>query len=72
MAVTPRVHDVAQQESLHIEERYPGYRADIVKALDDVIAHQMQTHQSTRREDVAKVVDTLGRSAVASENPGAY
>jgi len=66
MAVTPRIHDVAEQEVLAIKERYPGYRAALVKALDDVVVLQSQAHTSRRREDVTKVVDTLGRSAVAT------
>lgn len=65
MAVTPRIHDVAEQEALAIKERYPGYRLTLVKALDDVVALQSQAHTSRRREEVTKVVDTLGRSAVA-------
>ena len=67
MAVTPRVHDVAEQEVLAIEERYPGYRVEMVKALDEVIGHQSQTHASKRRDDVTKVVDALGRSAVVAK-----
>ena len=66
MAVTPRIHDVAEQEALAIEERYPGYRAALVKALDEVVGHQSQSHTSKRREDITKVVDALGRSAVVA------
>jgi lipase chaperone LimK len=65
MAVTPRVHGVAEQEALAVHERYPGYRAELVKALDDVIAQQAQAQTARRREDTTKVVDALGRSAVA-------
>jgi hypothetical protein len=70
MAVTPRIHGVAEQEVLTIEERYPGYRAALVKALDDVVALQSQAHTSKRRDDVTKVVDALGRSAVAAIGGG--
>jgi hypothetical protein len=66
MAVTPRIHDVAEQEVLANKERYPGYRAALVKALDEVVVLQSQAHTSRRREDVTKVVDALGRSAVAA------
>jgi antitoxin component of RelBE/YafQ-DinJ toxin-antitoxin module len=66
MAVTPRIHDVAEQEALAIEERYPGYRAALVKALDDVVGHQSQSHTSKRRDDITNVVDALGRSAVVA------
>ena len=64
MAVSPRIHAIAEQEASAIDERYPGYRAELVKALDEVVAYQSQTHQTHRREDVRKVVDALGRSAV--------
>ncbi|HVB44497.1 MAG TPA: hypothetical protein VNF47_17610 [Streptosporangiaceae bacterium] len=70
MAVTPRIHGVAEQEVLTIKERYPGYRAALVKALDDVVALQSQAHTSRRRDDVTKVVDALGRSAVAAIGGG--
>lgn len=70
MAVTPRIHGVAEQEVLGIEERYPGYRAALVKALDDVVVLQSQAHTSRRREEVTKVVDALGRSAVAAIGGG--
>jgi len=70
MAVTPRIHGVAEQEVLAIEERYPGYRAALVKALDDVVALQSQAHTGRRREEVTKVVDTLGRSAVVAIGGG--
>jgi hypothetical protein len=70
MAVTPRIHGVAEQEVLAIEERYTGYRAALVKALDDVVALQSQAHTSRRRDEVTKVVDALGRSAVAAMGGG--
>lgn len=64
MAVTPRIHTVAVEEVGTFTERYPGYRAALVKALDEVVAQQFQSHTPQRRGDVAKVVDALGRSAV--------
>jgi hypothetical protein len=70
MAVTPRIHGVAEQEALAIEERYPGYRAALVKALDDVVVLQPQAHTSRRRDEVTKVVDALGRAAVAAIGGG--
>ncbi|MET7400632.1 hypothetical protein ABZS66_44850 [Dactylosporangium sp. NPDC005572] len=70
MAVTPRIHDVAEQEVSAIEERYPGYRATLVKALDAVVVLQSQAHTSHRRDDVTKIVDTLGRSAVVAGGEG--
>ena len=70
MAVTPRIHGVAEQEVLAIKERYPGYRAALVKALDDVVALQSQAHTSRHRDEVTKVVDALGRSAVAAIGGG--
>lgn len=66
MAVTPRIHDVAEQEALVIEERYLGYRTALVKALDEVVGHQSQSHTGKRREDITKVVEALGRSAVVA------
>ena len=66
MAVTPRIREVAEQEALTLEDRYPGYRAALVKALDDVVALQSKVHVGQRREDVTKVVDALGRAAVAA------
>jgi hypothetical protein len=66
MAVTPRIHDVAKQEAAAFEERHPGYQVALVKALDDVIGHQAQPHLNKRREDVTKVVEALGLSAVVA------
>jgi hypothetical protein len=66
VAVSPRIHDVAEQEALAIEERYPGYRTALVKVLDEVVGYQSQSHISKRREDITKVVDSLGRSAVVT------
>lgn len=66
MAVTPRIHDVAQQEVLAAPERYPGYRAALVKALDEVVANQATAHTNQRREEVTKIVEALGRSAAAT------
>jgi hypothetical protein len=70
MAVTPRIHDVAEQEALNIEERYPGYRTALVKALDEVVGYQSQSHTSKRREDVTKVVEALGLSTVVAMGGG--
>jgi hypothetical protein len=70
MAVTPRIHDVSEQEALAIEERYPGYRAALVKTLDELVGHQSQPHTSKRREDITKVVDALGRSTVLAITGG--
>lgn len=67
MAVTPRIHDVAEQESADFEERYTGYRADLVTALDDVVVRQSIAHAGQRRDEVTKIVDALGRSAVVAE-----
>ncbi len=67
MAVTPRINDVAKQEVRAIEERYPGYRAALVKALDDVVGLQSKAHATQRREDVTKVVEVLSRSAVIAK-----
>lgn len=70
MAVTPRIHDVSEQEALAIEERYPGYRVALVKTLDEVVGHQSQPHTAKRREDITKVVDALGRSTVLAITGG--
>ena len=67
MAVTPRIHDVAEQEVLAVEERYPGYREALIKALDEVVANQSTTHTNQRREEVTKIVSSLGRSAVIAK-----
>lgn len=66
MAVTPRIREVAEQVALSFEDRYPGYRAALVKALDEVVAVQWKVHVGQRREDVTKFVDALGRAAVAA------
>lgn len=66
MAVTPRIHDVAEQEVLVVPERYPGYRAALVKALDEVVTEQSRAHTNQRREEVTKIVEKLGRSAVTA------
>lgn len=65
MAVTPRIHEVAAEEVRSIAERYPGYRDALVDALDQVVVHQSQAHQSQRRDDVTKVVEALGKAANA-------
>lgn len=67
MAVTPRIHDVAEREASAAKERYPGYRAALVKALDDVVARQSTAHTGQRRDEVTKIVEALGRSAVVAE-----
>jgi hypothetical protein len=67
MAVTPRIHDVAEQEVSTVEERYPGYQASLVKALGEVVVLQSQAHTNQRRDDVTKIVDALGRSAVVAK-----
>jgi hypothetical protein len=67
MAVTPRINDVAKQEVCAVKERYPGYRAALMKALDDVVGLQSKEHTTQRREEVTKVVEGLGRSAVIAK-----
>lgn len=68
MAITPRIHEVASEEARATEERYPGYRDALVKALDGVVVQQSQPHTNTRRDEVAKIVETLGRSAVLAND----
>jgi hypothetical protein len=67
MAITPRIHDVAEQEVSAVDERYPGYRDALVKALDDVVVLQSRAHTSQRRDEVTKIVDVLGRAAVVAK-----
>jgi hypothetical protein len=67
MAVTPRIHEVAEQEVCGFEERYPGYRDALVATLDKVVVHQSITYVNQRRDEVAKAVDALGRTAVVAK-----
>jgi hypothetical protein len=67
MAVTPRIHDVAQQEVQALPERYTGYHAALVKALDEVVAQQSTNHTNHRRDEVTKIVQSLGRSAISEK-----
>lgn len=56
-----RVAEVAGEQALLTDERYPGYRAEVVRSLVQVIAAQAEgLSERGRREKVTKVVEALG------------
>lgn len=58
---TKRIVEVAGNQALLREERYGGYRADLVRCLVDVIAAQSEGRsEKGRREKVANLVSALG------------
>jgi hypothetical protein len=62
-----RVVEVAGEQALLTDERYTGYRAEVVRSLVQVIAAQAEgLSERGRREKIGKVVEALGIK-VASE-----
>lgn len=56
-----RVAEVAGERALLVDERYAGYRAEVVRSLVQVLAVQSEgLSERGRRDKVAKVVDALG------------
>jgi len=64
---TRRIAEVAGEKAVTITVRAPGYRADLVRALVEVLQVQREgLSEKGRREKVGKVVEGLG-SRVAAE-----
>ena len=62
-----RIVEVAGEKALMITERVPGYRAQLVRGLIDVIQVQSEgLSDKGRRDKIGKVVEGLG-SRVAAE-----
>jgi len=62
-----RLVDVAGQQAMLIDEKRPGYRADLVRCLTEVIAVQAEGGSDRgRRDKVSRIVEALG-SKIAAE-----
>lgn len=60
MVMTRRIIDVAGQRVLDADERAPGYRADLVRALVQAIqAQDAEVSEKGRRDKIASTVDAL-------------
>lgn len=64
---------VLKAQCLALEERYPGYRVDVVMRLGAILKMAQKTATTNLRDEVAKELhdfgDTLGRKTTATEPP---
>jgi hypothetical protein len=64
---------VLKAQCLALEERYPGYRADVATRLRAILQMVRQTATTNVRDKVAAELqdfgDTLGRKTTATEPP---
>lgn len=61
-----RVLEVSRDKVLLIEERYAGYRAELIQALTAAILTQQEGLSENGRHDrVTRIVDALGGKVVA-------
>ncbi len=67
MMSSRRIVDVAGEKAVLAEERFDGYRADLVRTLVAVIQTQQEgLSEKGRRDKVSKIVESLG-SVVATK-----
>lgn len=58
---TRRVIEVAGEKAMLIDQRYAGYREDVIRGLAQVLAAQNEgLSEKGRRDRVSKIVDALG------------
>ena len=62
MLSTERIRDVAGQKAIDIEERYPGYRIDLVTRLVEILRKQGEgLNPRYRRTDVLAIVEAFAK-----------
>jgi hypothetical protein len=71
MTTTPRIAEVAREEVATIDERYAGYQEDLVAALSSLIQRQSHATDRQRQDQLHKVIDGIGRRAIALGRKGA-
>jgi hypothetical protein len=55
-----RMLEVAREKVLELEDRYPGYRADLLKSLAGIIGAQAASaSERIRREAVVREIEAL-------------
>ena len=66
-----RINEVASEQASLIDERYPQYRAALIRCLIEVITAQDEGHSERgRRDRVAKIVEALGSKVAAEARQG--
>ena len=59
---------IAKRQVLEIEARYPGYHADLVNKLVEIITKQDEgLSDQKRRKEVAEIVTSFGSAVAARE-----
>ena len=63
---TKRLIEVAGEEAMRIDERYPGYRLELVRCLIQVTSTQDEgLSDKGRRDKVFRIVEALGGKVAA-------
>ena len=72
MLSNDRIREVAGQKAVDIEERYPGYRVDLVTRLVEILRKQGEgLSDRNRRSDVLGIIEAFAKQTVkTSERSG--
>ncbi|MGD9715444.1 MAG: hypothetical protein AB7V46_25830 [Thermomicrobiales bacterium] len=66
-----RLHEVAAEQAGLVPERYPTYRADLIRCLVDVLAAQEEgLSDRGRRDKVSRVVEAFGAKVASQAGRG--